>query len=101
MDLIHLLNEMTSALPGEKREHLKKSLAVYLNELLMHDFAALIELLYRVDVSEKKLKDVLQDNRNKDAGDLLADLLIERQQEKVAARKKLHFPKDASEEKQW
>jgi hypothetical protein len=101
MDVLPLLNEMASAMPEEKRENLKKNLAACLNELLLHDFAALVQLLYRVDVSEKKLKAVLQDNPGKDAGDLLAGLLLERQQEKIAAKNQFRFPTDASEEERW
>jgi hypothetical protein len=48
---------------------------------------ALVQLLYRVDVPEKKLKAVLADHAGEDAGVLMADLMIERQQQKMEARK--------------
>lgn len=101
MDVLPILNQMTSALSVEKKESLKKTMAAYLNELLLHDFTALVQLLYRVDVSEKKLKAVLQDNKDKDAGDLLAGLLTERQQDKITARRNFQSLNDASEEERW
>ena len=101
MDVLLFLDEMNSALPEEKKEGLKKELAACLNDLLLHDFPALVQLLYRVDVSEKKLKAVLQENTDKDAGDLLAALLIERQQEKAAARKRFQQSDNKSEEERW
>ena len=101
MDVWPLLEDMASTQSVEIRESKRKVLAAYLNELLLHNFAALVQVLYRVDVPEKKVKQVLQENPGKDAGELLADLLIERQQEKAAARKQFRFPTDASEEERW
>jgi hypothetical protein len=40
-----------------------------------------------VDVNEAKLKQVLKDNPNEDAGKIIARLLIERQQQKIILRK--------------
>lgn len=101
MDVWPLIEEMASAQPKEKKENLKQALSAYLNELLQHDFAVLVQLLYQVDVPEKKVKRVLQENPETDAGELLADLMIERQQEIAAARKQFRFPTDASEEERW
>ena len=101
MDVFPLLAQLTPALPPEQKEALKKKLAVFLNDLLLHDFPSLVQLLYRVDVSETKLKTVLQENPGEDAGNLLADLLIQRQQEKEATRNRFRFPDDASEEERW
>lgn len=101
MDVLLLLNEINTAPPAERKEALKKQLAAYLNELLLHDFPALVQLLYRVDVAEKKLKAVLKENPTEDAGILLADLLIERQQEKTAVRNRGQFPLGDSAEERW
>lgn len=101
MDVLPLLNECTTTLSVERRQALKNTLASYLNELLLHDFHALVQLLYRVDVSEKKLKSVLQENPDEAAGNLLADLLVQRQEEKQAVKNSFRFPTDASEEERW
>ena len=101
MDAFAVLEEFSTDLPVEKKAEVKNKLAVYLNELLLHDFHSLVQLLYRVDVSEKKLKTVLQENPTEDAGNLLAGLIIERQLEKQAFKNSFRFPTDASEEERW
>lgn len=101
MDVLPFLEDFNTDLPIERKQALKNKLAVYLNELLLHDFHSLVQLLYRIDVSEKKLKTVLQENPTEDAGNLLADLIIQRQAEKQALRKSFHFPTDVPEEDRW
>jgi hypothetical protein len=56
----------------------KEKLIAYLNEFLNNDFSKVVQLLYRIDVSEAKLKKVLHENPNEDAAGLIADLIIER-----------------------
>lgn len=76
-------------------------LAVYLNDLINQDFEKLVQLLYRLDVSEKKLKALLSQNNQADAGRIIADLIIERQLQKVELRKKFRKQDDISEEEKW
>ncbi|MCA6488199.1 MAG: hypothetical protein IM534_10080, partial [Chitinophagaceae bacterium] len=38
-----------------------------INQLIVHDFTALVQILYRLDVSEAKLKMVLSENPKEDA----------------------------------
>ncbi|MFM7709596.1 MAG: hypothetical protein ACKO5C_01660 [Ferruginibacter sp.] len=61
-----------------------------LSELIRHwidtDFERLIRFLYRLDVHEEKLKRLLRDHPNDDAGQLIAKLIIERQLQKIAFR---------------
>ena len=56
----------------------KEKLIDYLNKFINHDFSKVVQLLYRIDVSEAKLKKVLHENPNEDAAHLIADLIIER-----------------------
>ena len=63
-------------------------LALQMNELIKNNFHLLVQLLYRIDVSEIKLKQVLKENPNEDAGKMIARLIIERQQQKIISRKK-------------
>lgn len=66
---------------------LENELADYLNELIVSDFNAVMTILYRIDVSEKKVRSLLaQTNGNSNAGKLLAQLIIERQREKINYR---------------
>ena len=59
-------------------------LADFVNECIKNDFSKLVQLLYRIDVSEQKLKTILQANLNEDAGKLIAAVIVER----LAATKK-------------
>jgi len=101
MDINLFLSELKPELPVDKKAVLKQQLAVYLNDLLLHDFHSLVQLLYRVDVSEKKIKAVLQEHPTEDAGNLLADLVIQRQAEKQATRNSFRFPPGSSDEERW
>lgn len=101
MDVLQLLQQAGSGLAAEKQQSLKAQLASVLNNLLLHDFPALVQLLYRTDVSEEKLKALLKENPHTPAGEILADLLIKRQQEKQAARSRFRFPDSASAEERW
>jgi hypothetical protein len=53
-------------------------LETIINELIKEDFSKLVQLLYRIDVSEAKLKNILQANPNENAGKLIAQVVIER-----------------------
>jgi hypothetical protein len=58
-----------------------------IDELIHRDFEKLKWILYRIDVSEKKLNDTLL-NSEADAATVMADLIIQRQIEKTESRKK-------------
>ncbi len=60
------------------------NLASAINELIKNDFSKLVQILYRIDVSEAKLKTILNSNPNEDAGKLIAQVILER----LAATKK-------------
>jgi hypothetical protein len=57
------------------------------NELINHDFDALLQLLYRVDVSESKLRTMLQQLPGSDAAEIIANLLVERHLQKIKSRR--------------
>lgn len=67
-----------------------EELAKEINHLIVHDFAALVQILYRLDVSEAKLKMVLAENPQQDAGMLIAALIIERLKKREEMKKQ--FP---------
>jgi hypothetical protein len=64
----------------------RQLLAHQINELIHSGFDKLIAILYRLDVSETKLKELLKDFPQEDAGLLIADLMIERQIQKIKSR---------------
>ena len=83
-------------------EKLRQKLIFLINELIKKDFDALIRLLYRIDVYEKKIRLYLSKNRQEDSAAILADLIIERQLEKTESRKKLSENKNEEcDEEKW
>lgn len=67
---------------------LEQMLADRINRLIVDDFNQLIQLLYRIDVQEEKLKKLLKENTGTDAGLLIARLILERQWQKIETRRK-------------
>jgi hypothetical protein len=77
-------------------------LAEKINALIKDDFNFLIQILYRIDVNETRLKQVLKDNPNEDAGKIIAALLIERQLQKISTRGQFKRKNDNfSDEEKW
>lgn len=83
-------------------EQLHKHLAAHLNYLIINNFSLLISVLYRLDISEKKLKQLLQQSTSVTAGDIIAEMIIERQLQKIASRKAFkNNPPDIPEDEKW
>jgi len=80
----------------------KQVLADKINELINNDFQKLVSILYRMDVSEMKLKQLLKENAGTDAGIIIADLMIERQEEKIKFRQQFNKrDENISDEEKW
>lgn len=77
-------------------------LANKINELLEKDFQKLISILYRMDINEDKLRSLLSANQETDAGIIIAQLLIEREVQKIKTREQ-YRGKDAKpdEDEKW
>ncbi len=71
-----------------------EDLAIAINELIKNDFSKLVQLLYRIDVSEAKLKYILQTHPNEDAGKLIVAVVIERLAATKKAREIFSTPKE-------
>lgn len=78
-----------------------EQLGKYINQLIEGDFSHLLQLLYRLDVSETKLKAVLADNPQGDAGTLIAALMLERMQQSRQTRAQFRTEHDIPEEEKW
>ncbi len=72
-----------------------------INDLLEKDFPGLVNILYRIDVSEHKLRTVLNENSDTDASVIIYELIIERQLKKIEARKDQQQQEDISETDKW
>jgi hypothetical protein len=79
----------------------KEDLSKAINYLIETDFHALIQLLYKIDINEHKLKQALQNNAEKNAGDIIADMIIERQQQKEIFRKMFKQQNDIPDNEKW
>lgn len=69
---------------------LEDQIAEKINILIQRDFGALVQLLYRIDVSETKLRRLLNEDAGSgdDAGRIIARLIMERQWQKIETRRR-------------
>ena len=86
-------------------EQLKNELLVdqftdFIRNLVLNDFEKLINLLYRIDVDESKLRQVLSANENEDAAKTIAAMIIERQLQKIQWKRAMQ-PGGESNEEKW
>ena len=102
-DLIPILSEaMGHELPGNiTLEGLREKIADHVNELIQNDFQKLVNILYRIDINEPRLKLLLKENPNSDAGKIIADLIIERQIQKIRSRREHRKDENISDEEKW
>ncbi|HTH30602.1 MAG TPA: hypothetical protein VL946_04590 [Lacibacter sp.] len=84
-DIIPLLNKELSLQLSEQltRDELEQQLTNHINHLINTDFEKLIYYLYRIDVNETKMKQLLQQQGGENAAQLIARLIIDRQLEKI------------------
>lgn len=80
---------------------LRNQLISFINELINKDFNALVQLLYRIDVNEKKLKELLKQNENTDASLIIADLIISRQLQKIESKRQFNQREKTNEDDSW
>jgi hypothetical protein len=102
--IISINQSMNLALPVHlKTAEIRKALTEKINHMIVEDFSGLVQALYRMDVSESKLRDLLQNQPHTDAADLIATLIMERQIEKWKSRQKFRQapPPAGSEEETW
>jgi hypothetical protein len=82
-------------------DQLKEQLIIYINDLINHDFEKLIYYLYRIDVHEQKIKQLLQQHEGENAAEILAQLIIDRQLQKIKFRKEFQSPPADNDEEKW
>lgn len=75
-------------------EQLRNWLIENIEWLLDKDFERLLSILYRIDVSEIRVRKLIEQNEGEDAAGIMADLILERQAQKIESRKKYSTPKD-------
>jgi len=68
-------------------EEMKKYLSTKIKILLEEKYDSLINILYRIDIADRKIEEVFTSERNENIPSKIADLIIERQLQKVRYRK--------------
>jgi hypothetical protein len=87
--------------PATAGQLLREQLGAWLNELIVYNQHKLIYVLYRVDLSEARIKKLLQ-QQHENAGLLMADLIIERQLQKIKLRQQFRQEdSNIPEEDKW
>ena len=99
---IELFLQKINALTTTKSsEAFVEPLTAFINHLLQYDFQKLVYLLYRVDINEKVLKKLLNDNPKTDAALIISHLIIKRQLEKIKSKEQFKRDADIPEEDRW
>lgn len=103
-ELIQQINKELAVTLPEKitLNEIQEKLSVHINHLIQNNFEQLVSLLYRIDVSESKIKSLLQNNAGENAGGIIASLIIERQLQKIKSREQFKSEqKNFDEEEKW
>ena len=102
-DLIPILRQsMDIDLPENiSFDLLKERLSSHINFLIQSDFQKLVSILYRVDVNESKLKHLLKENQGLDAANIITELIIERQLQKINFRNEYRNDENISDDEKW
>lgn len=100
-----IISELSSSLEIDLASHrsideLRSALTDHINYLITHDFNKLVSILYRIDINEKLLKRNL-DEKGKDAAAIIAEMIIQRQIEKMKTREQFKSNEDTTGDDKW
>ena len=85
----------------QTQEDFENKLASVIDDLIANDFARLVQILYRLDISEKRLKELLAAQQGRDASIVIARLIIEREKQKIESRKNFRQHDDIPDNEKW
>jgi hypothetical protein len=85
----------------QNSQELLQKLTISINNLILKDFSKLVHILYRLDISEERLKKILQENSSVDAGKLIAEMMIEREMQKLKTRSQTQRRTDIPDDEKW
>jgi hypothetical protein len=100
-----IISEISSSLEIEltsnaSNDEIRSALTDRINYLITHDFNKLVAILYRIDINEKVLRRKLE-TEEKDAGAVIAEMIIERQIEKSKTKEQSRSNESTSDEDKW
>jgi len=84
-------SDSSSLIPSndfERLEEFRKYLAERMKDMLDNNYNLLINTLYRIDISERKISELFSSKNKESIPGKLADLIIERQIEKIDYRRR-------------
>ncbi len=102
--LIEILNNQldTNFQETIPKQQLLEKLTLFIDDLIQNNFQKLVTILYKIDVNEKKLKQLLLESDGVNAARIISMLIIERQQQKIESRKKFSpKPGNNEAEERW
>jgi hypothetical protein len=88
-------------LSGLEEKDFITGLADTINYLIQNDFSRLVQILYRKDVSETKLRKMLAGHPDEDAGLIIGQLLIEREKKRMESREGFKRNDNVSDDEKW
>jgi hypothetical protein len=109
MDTLLLIEDLNRSYglelnPADALGVLEGMLAEKVRVLIEGNFDQLLQLLYRIDINELRLRRLLVENEGEDAGMIIARLIIQRQWEKIESRRQYRQDKTGDEydgEERW
>lgn len=100
-DLDQSLARISDELSTAEKEALLEELEAAINWMIGHRFDALVQVLYRMDVDEQRLRTLLRQSGDTDAARIIARLMVERQLQKIHARRQFRQDRDIPEDEKW
>jgi hypothetical protein len=93
---------MDKPMPRATRDEVLDALASEVDRLILGDFQRLVAMLYRLDIPEQRLRDLLRTHRDADAGRIIARLILDRQEQKRLSREATRSDApDIPEDERW
>ena len=86
--LIKIINKDFEVSDGLSEESLRELMVNSFAYLIEEDFSKLLQILYRADVDQYKLKELLESNGDQSSAEVIADAYIARQKAKIETWKK-------------
>lgn len=86
--LIKIINKDFEVADHLSEEQLRQLMINSFAYLIEEDFSKLLQILYRADVDQYKLKELLESNGNQSSAEVIADAYIARQKAKIETWKK-------------
>lgn len=86
--LIKIISKDFDIAENLSEEQLYHILVNSFDYLVENDFSKLLQILYRADVDQYKLKELLENSDNQNSAEVIAEAYIERQKAKIETWKK-------------